>query len=166
MKTDIVIEIPKNSLVKYELDEVTKRIRCDRILSTPTPYPFNYGYFPDTLSSDGDPLDAILILDQPLYPGTIIQVRIIGGVDMVDNGENDPKVLVVPIDHKPTDYITDLNELEQYKLNEIKWFLLHYKDLENKTVKINGLYNKLEAESLYDSSVIKFNSQVLSNNHE
>jgi len=163
MKTDIVIEIPKKSFVKYEFDEITNCMRCDRILSTPVPYPFNYGYFPNTLSSDGDPLDAILIMEHSLYPGTIIEVRVIGGIDMIDNGEKDPKVLVVPVNYKPTDHITNLNELEEYKFEQIKWFLLHYKDLENKKVQINGLYNKLEAESLYDSSIIKFKSQLTIN---
>ena len=98
-------------------------------------------------------------MDYKLYPGTIIKTKIIGGFDMVDNYEKDPKILVVPensIKYHQTNQVNDITQLDENKLKEIKWFLEHYKDLENKVVTIEGVYNKLEAEELYKSSKKKY----------
>ena len=96
MVIDIIIEIPKNSRIKYEKDELTGKIRCDRYLRTPFNYPYNYGYIPNTLAPDNDPIDVFVLMDEPLYPGTIISVTILGAFKMIDNGESDDKMIAIP----------------------------------------------------------------------
>ena len=157
MSIDIIIEIPKNSRIKYEKDEFTGKIRCDRYLKTPFNYPYNYGYIPNTLAPDGDPLDVFLLTDEPLYPGTIISVNILGVIKMLDNGEEDDKLLAVPGDalNFPDKFTTPklinnniIKLVKEIYIEEIKFFLKNYKKLENKNVEINGYLGKAEANKI------------------
>ena len=93
---DMIVEIPLNSNVKYEYDKRLNKMRCDRIISTSMLYPGNYGYIPETLSGDGDPLDILLICDYPIYPGTIINVKVIGVLITEDENGEDEKLIAVP----------------------------------------------------------------------
>lgn len=154
----IVIEIPLNSNLKYEYDHHTNILKLDRVLHTSMMYPGNYGYFPNTLSGDGDPLDALLITNYPIAPGTHVSVRIIGALLTEDENGQDEKVLVVPIDSVDKHYsnITNYTDLEQIYLDKIEHFFKHYKHLESgKWVKVNGFVNNVDSMKIYDDSVTK-----------
>lgn len=146
---DVIIEIPKNSRIKYEKDEKTGRIVCDRYLKTPFNYPFNYGYIPNTLAPDNDPIDVFILMDEPLYPGTMIKVEILGVFKMIDCGEEDDKMIAIPASklNFPKKYHNGDNIEESY-LNEIQFFLENYKKLENKKVEITGYMGKEKAMEL------------------
>lgn len=96
-EVDVIIEIAKGSHIKYEYDKDRNMIVCDRILHTPMKYPFNYGFIPNTLSEDGDPLDVVVIMDDELVPGCIIKCKILGYLDTKDDAGNDPKIIACPI---------------------------------------------------------------------
>lgn len=145
---DVIIEIPLGSRIKYEFDKQYNMVRVDRYLKTPIPYPFNYGYFPNTLAEDNDPLDAILFINESLIPGCIIDCEIIGGIEMEDNGEIDHKIFVVP-SWSLNFYHKELsNEFEK----EIRFFLENYKKLENKNVILGKILSKDESIQLYNKS--------------
>ena len=149
-KLDVIIEIPKNSRIKYEKDEVTGKIRCDRYLKTPFNYPYNYGYVPNTLAPDGDPLDVFVLMDDSLYPNTLISVELLGVIKMIDNDEEDDKLIAIPSKdlNFPLKFTNSNNEIHSNYLDEIKFFLKNYKKLENKNVKITNYFNKEEAIKL------------------
>lgn len=145
---DVIIEIPLGSRIKYEYDKEYNMIRVDRYLLTPTSYPFNYGYFPNTLAEDNDPLDAILLINEPLIPGCIIECDIIGGIEMIDNNEIDHKIFVVPGNKLNFIHKKLTNEFEK----EIRFFLENYKKLENKNVTLGKLLSKEESIEIYNKS--------------
>lgn len=154
---DIIIEIPYNSFVKYEYDETSKKIRCDRILNTSMLYPGNYGYFPNTLAGDNDPLDVLLICDYSLYPGVIIEVKIIGVLLMIDEDGQDEKIIAVPSKNVDTNYINinSLNDLPKSILSKIKHFFQHYKDNDpNKWSKVGEFKDAEFAEKIYTKYLI------------
>jgi len=127
---DMIVEIPRNSNVKYEFDEKLNLMRCDRIISTSMLYPGNYGYIPKTLSGDGDPLDILLMCDYPIYPGTVISVKVIGVLITTDEKGEDEKLIAVPgnnVDSSSTT-IENLSDLGKHILIKIKHFFQHYKD--------------------------------------
>jgi inorganic pyrophosphatase len=97
-EVDVVIEISKGGHIKYEYDKEKRILICDRILHTPLKYPFNYGFIPNTLSEDGDPLDVVVLMDDELVPGSMIKCKILGYLDTKDDAGNDPKIIVCPID--------------------------------------------------------------------
>jgi len=153
---DCVIEISKGSSIKYEFDKKNNRLRCDRILHTSMGYPGNYGYIPNTLSEDGDPIDILLISDYKLEPNILISIKIIGVLLMKDEAGMDEKLLCVPhIDVDPSsEYINDIDDLPKCLLNKILHFFQHYKDNEkNKFVNIIGFENKEFAEKIYLKSL-------------
>jgi inorganic pyrophosphatase len=155
---DVFIEISKNSSIKYEYDMVNKALRCDRILHTPFKYFFNYGFIPNTMSGDGDPLDVIVLMEEELIPGCYIKCKILGCLDTSDDDGNDPKVIACPINKISPNY-KDLNNLEQlseHLQKKLSYFFSHYKDLENKHVKINGFLTKEKALEIYELSKINF----------
>src|SRR5450759_4251183 len=139
---NVVIEIPKDAEpVKYEVDKASGAIFVDRVLSTPMRYPCNYGYVPQTLGGDGDPLDALVILPLPLVPGSVIRCRPVGMLRMSDEAGADEKLLVVP--HPKTfagyAHINDISQVSPHWLERIGHFFEHYKDLEKgKWVKLEG----------------------------
>jgi inorganic pyrophosphatase len=127
---DVVIEIPKGTRNKYEVDHETGRIRLDRMLFTSTMYPEDYGYIENTLGEDGDPLDALVLLDEPTFPGCLILCRTVGMFRMSDEKGGDDKILCVPAhDPRMTKY-QELSDVEQFELLEIQHFFETYKDLE------------------------------------
>ena len=130
MKHDVTIEIPKGSRVKYEVDHETGRVRLDRVLFTSMQYPTHYGFFENTLGEDGDPLDALVLLqDFDLYPGVIVESRPIGVFNMTDDGGGDAKVLCVPTDAR-FDHIKEISDVSEFLIKEIEHFFTRYKDLE------------------------------------
>jgi inorganic pyrophosphatase len=127
---DVVIEIPKGTRNKYEVDHETGRIRLDRMLFTATMYPEDYGFIEDTLGEDGDPLDALVLLDEPTFPGCLILCRAIGMFRMSDEKGGDDKVLCVPAHDPRMQKYQELDDVEKFELLEIQHFFETYKDLE------------------------------------
>jgi inorganic pyrophosphatase len=155
---DVFIEISKDSHIKYEYDTTMNALRCDRILHTPLNYIFNYGFVPNTLSGDGDPIDVVVIMEDQLLPGSYIKCKILGCLETSDDDGDDPKLIACPINKidpifKNTNNITDI---DQHTLNKIKYFFMHYKDLENKTVNVGDYLDNTKALAIYFDSLNNF----------
>ncbi len=142
---NVIVEIPMGSRVKYELDKDTGLIKYDRVLYSPMHYPANYGFVPRTLWDDGDPLDVLVLGQEPLVPGCIVEARPIGILDMIDGGEGDAKVLAVPVADPRLKNTKDIGDLEPHILEEIKHFFQVYKDLQKKKVEVGDWKGKDEA---------------------
>jgi inorganic pyrophosphatase len=127
---DVLIEIPRGSRNKYELDHKSGRIRLDRTLFTATQYPADYGFVEDTLGLDDDPLDAFVLVQEPTFPGCLIRSRAIGMFRMTDEKGEDDKVLCVPADDPRQEHLRDIRHLPEFHRLEIQHFLEIYKDLE------------------------------------
>lgn len=158
MQFDITVEIPKGSKVKYEIDHETHRLRLDRILFTSMQYPAHYGYIENSLGEDGDPLDALLLLDVDIVPGVLVEARPIGVFNMTDDAGPDAKVLTVPVD-KRFDHLQELSDVSDFVLDEIKHFFTHYKDLEpGKWVEAAEWEDRAAAETEVDAAFKRFES--------
>lgn len=157
---EVFIEISKGSNIKYEYDKEKNTLVCDRILYTPFRYIFNYGFIPNTLSQDSDPIDAVVIMDEPLVPGCIIKCKIIGCLETSDSEGIDPKLLLCPINKidPKSKTINQINDLSPFVLEQIKYFFSHYKDLENKHVDIGNFLDKDKAIKIYKESIELFES--------
>ncbi len=130
MEFDVTIEIPAGQRNKYEMDHETGRIRLDRMLFTSTRYPHDYGFVDDTLGEDGDPLDALVLLSEPTFPGCLIRCRAIGMFHMRDEAGGDDKVLCIPTGDPRVKHIRDLHDVSDFDRLEIQHFFETYKDLE------------------------------------
>ena len=126
----VVIEIPRGSRNKYEIDHDTNRVYLDRRLFTAMAYPADYGFVPDTLGGDGDPLDALVLLDDPVYPGVWVEARPVGVLYMQDEAGEDAKLICVPPKEPRWDNVNDISELSPQLVNEIRHFFEVYKALE------------------------------------
>lgn len=152
---DMIVEIPFNSSVKYEFDKELDKMRCDRLLTTSMLYPGNYGYIPNTLSGDGDPLDILLVCDYAIYPGTVVEVKVIGILLTADEKGKDEKLIAVPSNSVDASFkdINTLDDLGTMIKKRIYHFFEHYKDIDdNKWVKIEGFRNTEEALDIYNIS--------------
>jgi inorganic pyrophosphatase len=127
---DVTIEIPKGQRNKYEVDHTTGRIRLDRMLFTSTRYPSDYGFIEETLGQDGDPLDALVLVDEPTFPGCLIRCRAIGMFRMTDEAGGDDKVLCVPAGDPRLSHLQDIFHVPEFDRLEIQHFFEVYKDLE------------------------------------
>ena len=148
---DVVIEIPTGSRNKYEYDHEHHVIRLDRRLFTATTYPADYGFVPDTLSNDGDPLDALVLVADPTFPGCVVRVRIVGVFFMRDEAGLDAKLVTV-LEHDPQwDEANDIGDLPRHLLNEIEHFFSIYKDLEpEKHTEVMGFEDRAAAHKELD----------------
>jgi inorganic pyrophosphatase len=145
---DVTIEIPKGQRNKYEVDHVTGRIRLDRMLFTATRYPADYGFIDDTLGEDGDPLDALVLLDEPTFPGCLVRCRAIGMFRMRDEAGGDDKVLCLPSNDPRVESMQDLSDIPHFYRLEIQHFFETYKDLEpGKSVEGAHWADKVAAEA-------------------
>jgi inorganic pyrophosphatase len=127
---DVTVEIPRGSKNKYELDHKTGRIRLDRTLFTSTQYPSDYGFIEGTLGLDGDPLDALVLVPEPTFPGALIECRAIGMFRMTDERGGDDKVITIPTADTRQDHLKEITDIPDYQLMEIQHFFTVYKDLE------------------------------------
>ncbi|HYY11077.1 MAG TPA: inorganic diphosphatase [Kineosporiaceae bacterium] len=153
MEFDVTIEIPKGQRNKYEVDHATGRIRLDRMLFTSTRYPHDYGFIEGTLGEDGDPLDALVLLEEPTFPGCLIKCRAIGMFRMRDEAGGDDKVLCIPAGDPRKDHIQDLKDISEFDLLEIQHFFETYKDLEpGKSVEGATWTGRGEAEEEIEAS--------------
>ena len=142
---DALIEIPLGSKNKYEMDEVTGRIKLDRVLYASMIYPAEYGIVEHTLAPDGDPLDILVVCSEPTFPGCIVPARVLGYLEMLDNGKLDYKLISV-VDCDPRyDDIHELSDLPSFILKEIANFFANYKVLQNVPVEVGQYYGKAEA---------------------
>lgn len=154
---DVLIEIPAGSRNKYEVDKKTGKIRLDRMLFTSTRYPWDYGYVEDTLGLDGDPIDALVMLDEPTFPGCVVKCRAIGMFRMTDEAGGDDKLLCVPAGDVRKEHLRDIHHISEYDRLEIQHFFEVYKDLEpGKSVEGATWVGRTEAEREIQSSFDRF----------
>jgi inorganic pyrophosphatase len=157
---DVTIEIPKGSRNKYEVDHETGRIRLDRRLFTSTAYPTDYGFVENTLGEDGDPLDALVILDEPTFPGCLIRCRAIGMFRMTDEAGGDDKLLCVPATDPRVEHLRDIHHVSEFDRLEIQHFFEVYKDLEpGKSVEGANWVGRTDAEAEIERSYKRFKEQ-------
>ncbi len=135
---NVLIEIPAGSKNKYEFDKDMNAMALDRVLSSSVQYPYDYGFIPNTLGNDGDPLDGIVMMDQPTFPGCVIAARPIGMLEMTDGGDRDEKILCVPDKDPRYANVKSLKDVPQHRLDEISEFFKTYKNLEKKVTEILG----------------------------
>jgi inorganic pyrophosphatase len=146
---NVIIEIPKGSKNKYEIDKETGLIALDRAMHTAQDYPIDYGFVPRTLWDDDDAVDAIVLTTYPLSPGILVRIRPIGIMNMIDSGEADDKLIGVPVDDPRWGETKDIKHVNKHTLKEIEHFFLTYKKLQNKEVSISGFKGKQEAEKAF-----------------
>ncbi|MCQ4619245.1 inorganic diphosphatase [Corynebacterium sp. CCUG 59401] len=156
MAIEVTIEIPKGSRNKYEVDHETGQVYLDRYLFTPMAYPLDYGFIDHTLGDDGDPLDALVITPEPVFPGVIVKARPLGVFKMTDEAGGDDKLLCV-LDDVRYDNYQDINDVSDFLKDEIEHFFVHYKDLEpNKDVTGSGWGDKAEAEKILEAAIANY----------
>ncbi len=148
-----VIEIPKGSKTKYELDKETGLLKLDRILYTSTHYPANYGLIPRTYAQDGDPLDVLVLCSQHIYPMTLVQCYPIGVISMVDSGSNDEKIIAIPTDDPTYNQYKDISDLPAHIFEEMKHFFSVYKELENKETVVNDVRGREDAIKIISETI-------------
>jgi inorganic pyrophosphatase len=157
---NVLIEIPKGSNIKYEIDSETGALFVDRILSTSMSYPCNYGFIPKTKEEDGDPVDVFVLSNDPLVTMSIIRCQPVGVLLTEDQNGQDSKIIAVPITKIDPDFssITDLTNIPEHTLSQLKHFIEHHKDLEEgKYVMIKGLEREEVAKKKISESIEKYN---------
>jgi inorganic pyrophosphatase len=154
---NVIIETPRGSINKYEIDKDSGLIALDRANYNGSAFTFDYGFVPQTLWDDGDALDVVLLSDAPVYPGILVRVRPIGVMEMIDTGESDWKVIGVPVDDKRWDDVQTLEDVSQHKLKQFAHFFENYKELkkEDETgfVKVPGFKDKKAAIEAIEKSI-------------
>jgi len=153
---DVLIEIPKGSRNKYEYDFELKKIRYDRMLFSSMMYPADYGFIPETLALDGDPLDVLVLVTEPTFPGCVMEVKPIGVFHMADEKGPDEKIICVPVSDPIWNRLTDLSDMNPHLLKEIEHFFQVYKDLEQKKVDVGGWGDVVEAKEIIEQCVDRF----------
>lgn len=148
MTFDVLIEIPKGSRNKYEYDFKLKKIRYDRMIFSSMMYPADYGFIPKTWALDGDPLDVLVLVTEPTFPGCVMEVKPIGVFHMADEKGPDEKVICVPVSDPISNRVNDLSELNPHLIKEIEHFFQVYKDLEEKKVDVGGWGDVKDAEKI------------------
>jgi len=147
---NVIIEIPRNSRNKYEIDKETGLIALDRVLHTAQVYPIDYGFVPKTLWDDGDALDAMVLTTEPLAPGILVRARPVAIMDMVDDGEPDAKVLCVPSDDPRWKNVQDLKDVNSHTVKEVEHFFCTYKQLQGKTCEVSAWKGAREAKEAFE----------------
>ena len=145
-----IIEIPKGSKNKYEIDKKTGLIALDRVAHTAQDFPFDYGFVPQTLWHDGDALDVIVLTTHPLHPGILVRVRPVAIMHMIDSGDRDDKIIAVPIEDPRFDTTKELSDVNPHTLKEIEHFYNTYKKLQNKIVEVTGFSGRRDAEAAFE----------------
>ena len=141
-----VIEIPKGSKVKYELDKPTGLLWVDRVLYSAVHYPANYGFLPQTYCLDGDPLDVLVLGQEPVVPLCVLRARAIGVLTMTDDKGPDDKIIAIHLDDPEYAHYRDISEISAHRLRELERFFLDYKTLEHKAVSVGDMRGPVEAE--------------------
>jgi inorganic pyrophosphatase len=156
-----VIEIPKGSKIKYELDKVTGLLYLDRVLYSAVHYPANYGFLPRTFCDDGDPLDVLVLGQEPVVPLCTLRARAIGVLTMSDDKGQDDKIIAIHLDDPEYEHYHDIAELPPHRLRELERFFLDYKVLEHKTVNVDQLRGRPEAERVIREAARFYRERIL-----
>jgi inorganic pyrophosphatase len=135
---NVLIEIAAGSKNKYEFDKEMNAFALDRVLYSSVQYPYDYGFIPNTLADDGDPLDGMVLMDEPTFPGCVITARPIGMLEMIDGGDRDEKILCVPASDPRYEQVKSLSDIAPHRLEEIAEFFRTYKNLQKKVTEILG----------------------------
>ena len=157
---NIIIEIQKGSKNKYELDKETGLITLDRVMYTAQDYPFDYGFVPNTLWHDGDPLDVVLLTTYPLLPGILVKGRPIAYLNMIDDGESDAKIICVPENDPRWKNIHDLKDMNPHTLDEINHFFETYKIIQKKIVEIPSIHDKEDAMKIIHEAIHMYKNVI------
>ncbi len=160
-----IIEVPKGSKTKYELDKATGMIRVDRILYSSVQYPANYGFVPRTYCDDDDPLDVLVLGQEPVYPLTIMRAKAIGLMRMIDHGEVDDKIIAVHADDPEYSHYHLLDDLPPHRMTEIKRFFEDYKKLEHKTVTVEEFLPLPAALEVLQKSIDLYHDKFMESDH-
>ncbi len=152
-KVNALIEIPQGSRSKYEVDKATGLLKLDRVIYSSFQYPVNYGFIPQTLGLDHDPLDILVLCSQSIQALCIVEATVIGNMQMIDNGEEDDKIIAVATNDPSVNHINRMEELPQHFLLELKNFFEQYKVLENKKVEIDTFQDQLIAYKVIEDSI-------------
>ena len=151
-----IIEIPKNTRAKYELDKDSGMLKLDRVLYAAMYYPANYGFIPKTFCDDGDPLDILILSQIEIVPMCIVEAKVIGVMRMLDGGEMDDKIIAVAANDMSVNHINNIEELPPHSLKELKNFFEDYKKLENKEVVVEDFQNKATALKIIEQSIVDY----------
>jgi inorganic pyrophosphatase len=154
-----VIEIPFGSSVKYELDKQSGLIKLDRVLYSAVYYPANYGFIPQTLAEDDDPLDVLVLCQEAVVPLTVISARAIGLMTMLDAGKKDHKIIAVAIHDPEFDSYKEASEMPEHRLNMLRRFFLDYKQLEGKAVEVDEIQASEHALPVIEDALARYNQQ-------
>lgn len=150
---NVLIEIAAGSKNKYEFDKDLQAFALDRVLYSSVQYPYDYGFVPNTLADDGDPLDGMVMIDEPTFPGCVIASRPIGMLEMIDGGDRDEKILCVPDNDPRFDQVKSLKDVAPHRLDEIAEFFKTYKNLQKKAVQILGWQDVDKVQALVDECI-------------
>ena len=153
---DVLIEIPKGSRNKYEYDFDLKKVRYDRMIFSSMMYPADYGFIPETLALDSDPLDVLVLVTEPTFPGCVMEVKPIGVFHMADEKGPDEKVICVPISDPIWNRLNDLSDVNGHLIKEIEHFFKVYKDLEQKKVDVEGWGDVKEANQIIEDCIQRY----------
>lgn len=156
---EVLIEIPKGSRNKYEYDFNLHKIKYDRMIFSSMMYPADYGFIPETLALDSDPLDVLVLVSEPTFPGCVMKVKPIGVFHMADEKGPDEKVICVPVSDPVWNKLHDLNDVNPHLIKEIEHFFQVYKDLEEKKVAVNGWGDLSEALQIYKECKERYQNQ-------
>jgi inorganic pyrophosphatase len=152
-KVNAIIEIPKGSRAKYEVDKESGLIKLDRVIYASMYYPLNYGFIPQTMGEDHDPLDIVVLTQVSVVPLCLIPCKVIGVMQMVDRGEADDKIIAVAEDDPSVSHINDVSDLPDYLRAEVTHFFENYKTLENKKVAVDEFLSKEKASAIIEASI-------------
>jgi inorganic pyrophosphatase len=156
-----IIEIPKGSKVKYELDKATGLLWLDRVLHSAVHYPANYGFLPRTFCDDGDPLDVLVLGQEPVVPMCVLRARAIGVLGMRDDKGRDDKIIAVHIDDPEYAHYEDIAQLPPHRLKELERFFMDYKVLERKAVSVEGMRGRAEAERVVREAAALYRQRIV-----
>lgn len=154
-----IIEIPEGSKAKYELDKASGLLRLDRVLYSSFHYPSNYGFIPQTLGEDNDPLDIIVLSQIPIQPLCIVEAKVLGVMQMVDSGEPDDKIIAVTNTDMSVAHLNEIDELPPHYYKELRNFFEEYKKLENKTVNVDEFQDSQIAKEIIRTAIKKYHSE-------
>lgn len=160
-EVNVIVEIPQGDKVKYELDKETGLMRVDRILYSSVIFPANYGFIPQSYGDDKDPLDILVLMQEPVAPLTLLQARPIGLMKMFDQGQEDDKIICVHLDDPAFRDYYNINELPVHGLRELRQFFEEYKALEEKDVQVEEFFGPDEAKSVIQNSMKHYRNEIL-----
>ena len=155
----VIVEINKGSHNKYEVDKETGLIALDRVSHTSQNFPFDYGFVPQSLWADGDPLDVVLLTTYPLTPGILVKARPVAILNMTDSGDSDAKIIAVPVEDPRFDDVTDIDHVNKHTLKEIEHFYQTYKKIQNKVVETHGFDGAAKAKEAFDISMENYKNK-------